>query len=62
MDARERVGHFIVKVYNQKRPHSALGYLTNCRLANELQHRDNTLEAVLPPRLTPVEFEQQYLS
>ena len=38
MDARERVGHFIVKVYNQKGPHSALGYLT------------------------PVEFEQQYLS
>ena len=28
MDAKERVGHFIVKVYNQKQPHSALGYLT----------------------------------
>ena len=38
MEATERIGHFIVQVYNQKRPHSALGYLT------------------------PVEFEQQYLS
>ena len=28
MDARERIGHFIVQVYNRKRPHSALGYLT----------------------------------
>ena len=24
MDATERIGHFIVQVYNQKRPHSAL--------------------------------------
>ena len=28
MEATERIGHFIVQVYNQKRPHSALGYLT----------------------------------
>ena len=28
MDAKQRIGHFIAQVYNQKRPHSALGYLT----------------------------------
>ncbi len=27
-EARARIGHFITNVYNQKRPHSALGYLT----------------------------------
>ena len=27
-EARERIGHFIRHVYNQKLPHSALGYLT----------------------------------
>ena len=27
-EARDRIGHFIAQVYNQKRPHSALGYLT----------------------------------
>ena len=27
-EARERIGHFITHVYNHKRPHSALGYLT----------------------------------
>jgi transposase InsO family protein len=27
-DANTRIGHFIEHVYNQKRPHSALGYLT----------------------------------
>ena len=27
-EARERIGHFIEQVSNQKRPHSALGYLT----------------------------------
>ena len=26
--ARDRIGHFIRQVYHQKRPHSALGYLT----------------------------------
>ena len=27
-EARDRIGHFITHVYHQKRPHSALGYLT----------------------------------
>ena len=27
-EVRSRIGHFIEQVYNQKRPHSALGYLT----------------------------------
>ena len=26
IEARDRIGHFITQVYNQKRPHSALGY------------------------------------
>ena len=28
-EARERIGHFITQVYNQKHPHAALGYLTS---------------------------------
>ena len=27
-EARDGIGHFITQVYHQKRPHSALGYLT----------------------------------
>ena len=27
-EVRARIGHFITQVYHQKRPHSALGYLT----------------------------------
>ena len=27
-EARARIGHFITQVYNHKRPHSALNYLT----------------------------------
>ena len=28
MEAKARISHFIEQVYNQKRPHSALRYLT----------------------------------
>ena len=35
-DARERIGHFIVQVYNQKRPHSAFGYLTPVEFEQQL--------------------------
>ena len=28
-EASTRIGHFITQVYNEKRPHSALGYLTS---------------------------------
>ena len=28
IEAKKRIGHFITQVYNQKRPHAALGYLT----------------------------------
>ena len=28
MEAKQRIEHFMLQVYNQKRPHSALGYLT----------------------------------
>ena len=27
-EAQEHIGHFILQVYNRKRPHSALEYLT----------------------------------
>ena len=29
IEAKARIGHFIGQVYNQKHPHSALGYLTS---------------------------------
>ena len=34
--ARARIGHFITQVYHQKRPHSALRYLTTVKF--EQQH------------------------
>ena len=34
-DANARIGHFIEQVYNQNRPHSALGYLTPIEFEKE---------------------------
>ena len=34
-DAHTRIGHFIEQIYNQKRPHSALGYLTPIEFEKE---------------------------
>ena len=35
VDANASIGHFIEQVYNQKRPHSALGYLTPIEFEKE---------------------------
>ena len=35
-DAKPRIGHFIEQVYNQKRPHSALGYFTPTEFEEKL--------------------------
>ena len=36
IDARARIEHFILQVYNHKRPHSALGYLTPVEFEQQL--------------------------
>ena len=36
IDARARIEHFILQVYNHKRPHSALGYLTPVEFDQQL--------------------------
>ena len=36
IDARTRIEHFILQVYNHKRPHSALGYLTPVEFDKQL--------------------------
>ena len=35
-DARARIEQFILQVYNHKRPHSALGYLTPVEFEQQL--------------------------
>ena len=65
-EVRVRIGHFITQVYHQKRPHSALGYLTpmefeqqnldltflNCGLNKCWHFKDRILSALTQQKLS----------
>lgn len=34
-DSTERIGHFIVQIYNEKRPHPVLGYMTPVEIEHQ---------------------------
>ena len=44
--ARDRISHFFTQVYHQKRPHSALGYLTPIELETYIRVSKITTKSI----------------
>ncbi len=48
-DAREQIGHFLECVYNQKRLHSSLGYLTPVEFENNYRDKNKEKNQTIIP-------------